>query len=188
MKTQTGAVLLLAVASLLAGCDDDKKTSRNQQPAAQGSAQQGKIYRDLDACIADAPDMDHVKECREGYHQAMEKMAEAPRFEQQARCEDVYGPGNCVPRGSVVEGGGSGFVPFMMGYMIGGAFGGGYGRTIYAPVFIDRTGSTYAGGSVISRPSWTGGAPAAAPAARASSSVSRGGFGSTAAARPTVGS
>lgn len=180
-------ILILVAAACLSGCDEDKK--KVQAPVQTGAAQQGKIYKDLDACLADAKDMDQVKECREGYRQAMDKMAEAPQFAQQAKCEDVYGPGNCVPRGSVVHDGGGSFVPFMMGYMIGGAFGGGGfgGRTVYAPVFIDRSGSTYAGGTVINRPAWTGGAPTAAPSAMASSSVSRGGFGSTASAKATVG-
>jgi uncharacterized protein YgiB involved in biofilm formation len=170
-------VFLLAGAaclSLLAGCDDHKSSGQVGMP------QQGKLYKDLDSCLAQTNDMDGVKTCREGYQQALDKMAEAPQYAEQARCEDVYGPGNCVPRGSVVSGGGGGFVPFMMGYMLGG-FG---GRTVYQPVFIDRHGATFAGSSVISRPSWSGSPP---PAALHSSSVARGGFGGTAIASASAG-
>lgn len=181
MTSVSKVVLLLASVTLLAGCDDKKSAQNNAQNHAQPAAQ-SKIYKDLDACLADAKDMDQVKSCREGYQQALDQMAQAPRFEQQAKCEDVYGPGNCVPRGSYVHDGGGGFMPFMMGYMLGGGFG---GRTVYQPVFIDRGGAAYAGGSVVSNPSWSGGSPPRA--ATVPSSVARGGFGSTAAAKVTVG-
>ena len=185
-------VLLLASVTMLASCDDDKKKAQQNaaQNAAVASAEQGKIYKDLDSCIADAQDMEHVHACHEAYQQATAKMAEAPRFEQQARCEDVYGPGNCVPRGTYVHDGGGGFVPFMMGYWLGGGFGG--RTTVYQPVFVDRSGATYAGATVVNHPSWSGGAPPPPPAARAASApnpapsatapspVKRGGFGSKA--------
>jgi uncharacterized protein YgiB involved in biofilm formation len=185
MTSVSRVVLLLASAALLSACDDDKKTAQNRQGPPPAAATSGKIYKDLDACLADAGDMDQVKACREGYQQALEKMAEAPRFEERARCEDVYGPGNCVPRGSVVHEGGGGFVPFMMGYMLGGGFG---GRTVYQPVFIDRGGSYYAGNAPVSNPRWSGSVPPSAPhAATVPSSVARGGFGSTAATSATAG-
>jgi len=185
MTSASRIVLLtagVACATLLAACDDEKKPARPQQTI---SGTQGKIYKDLDSCLAEAADMDAVKTCREAYQQALDKMAEAPQYERQASCEDVYGPGNCVPRGSVVHDGGSSFVPFMWGFMLGNMGG---GRTYYQPVFVDRGGATYAGASVVSAPSWTGGRPSA-PAAAMSSSVARGGFGSTASARAvsTVG-
>jgi uncharacterized protein YgiB involved in biofilm formation len=176
---KSGLMVLLTLMSgalLLAGCDDNKKTG-GQPPA---SAQQGKLYKDLDACLADATGMQQVTACREGYHQALQQMAQAPQYDQRANCEDVYGPGNCVPRGSVVQGGGGGFVPFMMGYMMGNMGG----HTVYQPVFIDRGGSAFANGSRISNPSWSGGTPAAASP---SSAVTRGGFGSTATASPHLG-
>jgi uncharacterized protein YgiB involved in biofilm formation len=185
MTNKSPIVLVLAGVALLASCDDKKPAQNNKAPTAQSQASQGKIYKDLDACLADAGDMDQVKACRDGYQQAMDKMAEAPRFEERARCEDVYGPGNCVPRGSVVHEGGSGFVPFMMGYMLGGGFG---GRTVYQPVFIDRHGSYFAGAAPISQPRWSGSVPPSAPrAATVPSSVARGGFGSSAMASSTAG-
>jgi uncharacterized protein YgiB involved in biofilm formation len=170
----------VSAAALLSGCDDKQPPRRSQVGTPQGQQEQV-VYRNLDACLAQATDMTMVQACRDGYAQAMEKMAEAPRYETQATCEDVYGPGNCVPRGSVVQGGGGWFIPYMMGYMIGGGFG---RSTAYYPVFVDRGGTTYAGGygsapsTVVSNPSWNGGAPAAARPS--SSSVVRGGFGSTA--------
>jgi len=173
-------VLALAGIVLLAGCDDDKKAARNNQAP---TGQQAKIYKDLDSCLAEAKDMDQVQSCRAGYQQALAQMAEAPRFDDRARCEDVYGPGNCVPRGAYVNNGGGGFIPFMMGYMMGGGFG---GRTVYQPVFIDRAGAAYAGGSVVSNPRWSGGDPGPR-VATAPSSIARGGFGKSAMAKVTVG-
>ena len=173
--------LAVSAVALLSACDDH--TPRSSQAGIPQGQQQQTVYRNLDACLAQATDMTMVQACRDGYAQAMEKMAEAPKYETQATCEDVYGPGACVPRGSVVHDGGGGgwFIPYMMGYMIGGGFG---RSTSYYPVFVDRGGTTYAGGygrgSIVSAPSWNGGAPAAAAARSSSSSVSRGGFGSTA--------
>ena len=178
------AILVAAVsaAALLSGCDDKQPQRRSQVGTPQGQQEQV-VYRNLDACLAQAKDMDGVQACRDGYAQAMEKMAEAPKYETQSTCEDVYGPGNCVPRGSVVHEGGGWFIPYMMGYMIGGGFG---RSTAYYPVYVDRGGTTYAGGygtgagasTVVTNPGWHGGAPAAARPS--SSSVVRGGFGSTA--------
>src|SRR5579859_4568927 len=169
----------ISIAALLSACDDHpQRTSQAGVPQGQ---QQQTVYRNLDACLAQANDMTMVQACRDGYAQAMEKMAEAPKYETQATCEDVYGPGNCVPRGSVVHEGGGSFIPFMMGYMIGGGFG---RSTAYYPVYVDRGGTTFAGGyggganTVVSTPSWQGGAPTAVRSS--SSSVVRGGFGSTA--------
>lgn len=181
-RTGRMAVLAAAVsaAALLSACDDKQPQRRSQVGTPQGQQQQV-VYRNLDSCLAQATDMTMVQACRDGYAQAMEKMAEAPKYETQATCEDVYGPGNCVPRGTVVHDGGGWFVPYMMGYMIGGGFG---RSTAYYPVYVDRGGTTFAGGygggsgSVVSTPSWRGDPPAAVRPS--SSSVVRGGFGSTA--------
>jgi len=183
--TRTGLMAAAAAVSavaLLSACDDHPRVAQAGVPQGQ---QQQTVYRNLDACLAQAKDMDGVQACRDGYAQAMEKMAEAPKFQTQATCEDVYGQGACVPRGSVVheDGGGGWFIPYMMGYMIGGGFG---RSTAYYPVFVDRGGTTFAGGyggnstTIVNAPSWHGGAPAAAAARTSSSSVVRGGFGSTA--------
>jgi len=177
MSKLTPLVLVVAGAALLSACDEKKQAQQQPQPANQA-----KMYKDLDSCLAEAKDMDQVQSCRTGYQQALANMENAPKFEQRASCEDVYGPGNCVPRGTYVHDGGGWFVPYMMGYMLGGGFG---NRTIYQPVFIDRSGSYFAGNSVINNPSWSG--PSSSKAATAPSTISRGGFGSSAIASSTVG-
>ena len=171
-----GAVALSAIA-LLSACDDHAPRRTSQVGTPQGQQQQV-IYANLDACLADAKDMDTVQACRDGYAAAMAKMADAPKYETVASCEEAYGYGNCVPRGTVVHDGGGWFVPYMMGYMIGGGFGRSYN---YYPVFIDRGGyySSSAGAPTVSSPSWHGNAPPSA-AIKPSSSVTRGGFGRTA--------
>ena len=120
------AAAAVSAVALLSACDDHPR--RVSQAGVPQGQQQQTVYRNLDACLAQATDMTMVQACRDGYAQAMEKMAEAPKYETQATCEDVYGPGACVPRGSVVHDGGGGgwFVPYMMGYMIGGGFGRSY--------------------------------------------------------------
>ena len=178
MSKITPVVLLLASTALLSACDDNKK----QAQQGTNPAGQAKIYKDLDSCLAEAKDMDQVQSCRDGYQQALKNMETAPRYEQQASCEAVYGPGNCVPRGTYVHDGGGWFVPYMMGYMMGGGFG---SRSYYQPVFIDRSGSTYAGSTIVSNPSWSGGS--SSRAATAPSSIARGGFGGTAMASSSVG-
>ena len=182
-RLMAGAVALSAIA-LLSACDDHAPPRRTSQVGTPQGQQQQTIYRNLDACLADAKDMDAVQACRDGYTQAMAKMAEAPKYETVASCEEIYGYGNCVPRGTVVHDGGGWFVPMMMGYMIGGGFGRSYS---YYPVYVDRGGTTFAGGyrspsgsPTVNSPSWQGGAPAAVRPS--SSSVVRGGFGSSATA------
>jgi uncharacterized protein YgiB involved in biofilm formation len=180
------AAVAVSAAALLSACDDHAPRRTSQVGNPQGQQQQV-IYANLDACLADAKDMDTVKACRDGYAAAMAKMAEAPKYETVASCEAEYGPGNCVPRGSVVHDGGGGgwFIPYMMGYMIGGGFG---HSTAYYPVYVDRSGGYhgFAGAGASATPSWQGGAPAAI---KPSSSVVRGGFGSTAvaSAHPSAG-
>jgi len=178
--------LAVSATALLSACDDH--SHRSSQVGTPQGQQQQVIYRNLDACLAQVTDMTMVQACRDGYAQAMAKMAEAPRYESQASCEDVYGPGNCVPRGTVVHDGGGWFIPYMMGYMIGGGFG---HSPVYYPVYVDRGGTTFSSGfgsgrTVVTNPSWNGGAPSAI---RPSSSIVRGGFGSTAiaSAHPTAG-
>ncbi len=182
------AAVAVSAAALLSACDDHAPRRTSQVGNPQGQQQQT-IYANLDACLADAKDMDTVKACRDGYAAAMAKMAEAPKYETVASCEEIYGYGNCVPRGTVVHDGGGGgwFIPYMMGYMIGGGFGHSYS---YYPVYIDRGGyyRSSAGAPIVSSPSWHGNAPSSA-AIKPSSSITRGGFGSTAvaSAHPSAG-
>ena len=50
------------------------------------------------------------------------RLAEAPRFGRKQQCEQEFGAGNCESRQEA--GGGSFFMPMMMGYMMGNMMGG----------------------------------------------------------------
>lgn len=148
----TGAAL-----AALGGCDDDKKAD--------------KVYASLEACQADLP----ADECTKGYNQSLAAHeASAPHYADPGSCEATYGEGQCVPRGS---GGNSFFMPMMLGYMMGASDGGYH----YAPVYVDRYGTTYSRGTtihntyVISGGTYSGTTSASIAAGR--SSVTRGGFG-----------
>jgi uncharacterized protein YgiB involved in biofilm formation len=129
-----------------------------------------------------------------------QQTAAAPKFDQLGACETNFGEGSC--RQATAPGGGSFFVPAMIGYMLGRQLGGVAGRPIAQPLFPGRpqeAGGASAGGaargvSPATRSYTTGagipvvtnprGGPSSiartttsAPSSR--STVSRGGFGST---------
>ena len=165
----------------------------------QQSAQAIETYRSEAACEAALHDQ---ARCHEAFSGALHQQdLTAPHYGNQATCEDVYGPGNCVPRGSYAPpgyypggyaGGGDGwFIPAMVGFMIGHALG---SSPVYQPVYIDRRGYAYTGTTVLGGYHDGGGngyvyrssgAGATAPIwhsgnyATRSVSPSRGGFGSS---------
>lgn len=110
----------------LAGCGD---------PGAQatwdpnrGEQVQAYDYKTLQECLK-ANDLSD-DQCRTSYAAAQKDNEEnAPRYDERATCEDVYGVGNCVPRGSN-NGGGSFFTPLLAGFVVGQMLdGGGYRGT-----------------------------------------------------------
>lgn len=129
--------LLLAGAALvlLTGCGDDK--------TPEAAVEEKRIYGSLDACLDDAASMDDVKFCRESYAKAQEKMASAPSYDGQSKCEDVFGAGNCVPRAAAGGGGVSSWIPAVVGFMVGRELAGGTPRTYSEPVYRDRSGQMY---------------------------------------------
>lgn len=110
--------------------------------------------------------------CEQEFGQAQAAHEEtAPKFEQQASCEEVYGQGKCVPAQSA-SGGGSFFMPAMMGFMLGRMMGG-----AAMPVYYDRRGYAYTRGAPAStRIGGLSRAPAGAPDI---GGTRRGGFGAT---------
>jgi len=147
--------------------------------------QEASVYTDVASCSKDHP----ADECQKAFDAAQADKDKAPKFSTQSTCEDVYGKGQCVPRGS---GGATsdGFSPFMTGFMMGHLLsGGGYS---YQPVYIDRSRHVYSGGGYVGSfsggrvtgytgPSTYSASTPSAPRAGVAPSVSaRGGFGSTA--------
>jgi uncharacterized protein YgiB involved in biofilm formation len=132
MKTRT--LLLAGVAVLtLAACGDD-------EPAPTSET---RIYGSLPACLDDATNMEDVQVCRDGYTKSLERIASAPKFDQQAKCEETYGPGNCARVQQTTEGGGSVWLPAMVGFMIGRQFGSSGNLYSFDPIYRDRQGYAY---------------------------------------------
>ncbi|MBY5991925.1 DUF1190 domain-containing protein [Ferrimonas balearica] len=112
----------VSVSLVLSGCS----------PAPREEAQ---IYRNAEECMQVYPDQPEL--CQQVFGSAqVDHLATAPRFTDQQQCELEFGEGNCeqAPEGSQGNaGGGSWFMPMMMGYMMGNLMG---GRSVrQAPVY-----------------------------------------------------
>ncbi len=176
MRKSHYVTLLLASAAMTAvsGCDEHGMTKDNV-----------KLYSDPAAC---SQDLD-ADACEKGFAAAKEEHAkEAPKYPTQADCE-AAGFQRCeVTAVRNVDGGYSNFfMPMMMGYMMsralnGGGYGGygygGFGSGFGRPVYTDRNGYLYTGGTTVGQvpPGTTSLGSAGVPLR----SVSRGGFGSSA--------
>jgi uncharacterized protein YgiB involved in biofilm formation len=175
-----GSVPLL----LAAGCDD---RLRGQEPAL--------LYQDLQQCIADGKVSADV--CQNGYEQALAAERNAPHYNSLADCEAEYGWGNC----HAPTGGGNWFVPAAAGFLIAraldahrydqpyyGGYGGGWsayhgwmGQPLYQARGDRGSWRTLSG----ERYGWGARGPAAYNST--AETLSRGGFGRTAAARGSWG-
>ncbi|CAN5207468.1 DUF1190 domain-containing protein [soil metagenome] len=120
MKRSAALALTTAMASAglaLTACDDGPDKAPKQPVEAIA-------YANIDECKTknQVPDA----ECDTAFATALaDNDAHAPRYEAQSSCEDVYGPGNCVPRGYNNGGGGGWFAPMLTGFVIGRMLDGG---------------------------------------------------------------
>lgn len=99
----------------------------NAPPAVQtdlGERVAAYTYSNLQAC-KDANELPD-QACEEGAQAAIRDQEKAPRFAEQASCEEVYGQGQCVPRN---QGGGGFFTPLLTGFVIGQLMNGGFRGT-----------------------------------------------------------
>jgi uncharacterized protein YgiB involved in biofilm formation len=136
MKRSSRLCLTTAMASAglaLNACDqaanwDSSPAAREPVPAF--------AYQSVDQCkVADeVPDA----ECDKGAATALADETNAPRYQERASCEEVYGPGNCVPRSA---GGSNFFGPLLTGFVIGRMLDGG-GSPFYrgSGLYRDRYG------------------------------------------------
>ncbi|KLD74887.1 DUF1190 domain-containing protein [Xanthomonas hyacinthi] len=180
MKRSTNLKLSLMAATLsvpLIGCDSGPPT--------------GEVLASPDQCSVQKEVS--VEECKAAYQKAqLEHRKVAPRFQDQSQCNQQFG--NCTPFND--ERGQVSWIPPMAGFLIGyalGNAGGGYGgRTLMgaAPLYRDyRDGGYYkSNGDLAGRDTGTvkGNAGLPPPPSRAIT-VSRSGFGSSAAARSSFG-
>lgn len=108
------AALLGAAAFALAACEEDKVETV--------------VVSDPAACAALGEFS--AQECEQGFAEAKaQNDATAPRYDAMAVCEEEHGAGNCQPE--VTSGGGSVFMPILMGYMMGRMMGGFGAKPLY---------------------------------------------------------
>ena len=159
-----------------------------------------RVYETVEQCLANVEE--HPDDCRRNFEVASINHAEtAPRYMSQADCEDEFGAGKCEERSAAPSNaepgqGGSFFMPFMMGYMMGNALGRNYSghvtpQPLYRPLVNGTPGSFRTPGNVDvgSAVGRTSVRPSAvnAPVANAGQVVSRGGFGARGAAMSSGG-
>ena len=162
-KSRSIKLVLLGSASFaLVACGDD------------GPPQDAQFFADTQQCAAQYD----RSICETAKTTAEQKFTEeAPRFTRQEECEAEFGAGNCETRQTA--GGGSFFMPMMMGYMLGNAFN----RPVYRG---PNNGAMMQTGGRFFNVGTFAGAGRTAPFQRAQfTPVQRGGLGSTATAHRT---
>ncbi len=138
------------------------------------------VFEGLQQCL-DNPDMD-PDQCRDSFAAARSQHAAvAPKYSSREDCQADFGAERCEEAPYRTSGGGSVFMPLMMGYMMGSMIGG-RGAVASQPLYRSagdsksfrtadnrnvgsKTGRTQVAGSAARRPSVK------------SSTISRGGFG-----------
>ena len=164
------SVSLMVSASLIAltACDEPKVDAS--------------VFKNIEQCKKDP--MMRSGECETSFKEARNQHASvAPKYTSQADCQADFGEGKCEPAPYRTSGGGSVFMPMMMGYMMGSMLGGrrsmmsqplyrsaknpGAFRTADNRNVGSKTGRTSVARSATSRPSFK------------SNTISRGGFGSS---------
>jgi uncharacterized protein YgiB involved in biofilm formation len=162
-------------------------------------------FPDLASCVAEAKSGNLFfteQDCQTQFAAAEQTHLEtAPRYDSKQLCEQEHGAGNCEgdPTAQNQSGGGSIFMPMLMGYMIGSMLGGGRGvmsqpmvRTAQGgfatpdgkQTFASNRGTGRVAGSTFTKaPSTIGKAPMSA-----SQVNQRGGFGGSSTARSGSGS
>ena len=120
-RTRTLALTgLMAMGGVsLTACGDQP----NVTIADQGKPVDAYTYQSLQEC----KDKNEVPDsaCETGDKKAKEDEAAEAKYADNKTCEDVYGPGQCVPRSSA--GGGSFWGPLVTGFVVGQMMNGGWG-------------------------------------------------------------
>ena len=126
-KLALTSLMALGGVSLTACGDNGADNVRIDNP---GPAVDAYTYASLQECKDknDIPDA----ACDTAEKNAKDDQTKAAKYDQQASCEDVYGPGQCVPRGANNGGGGSFWGPLITGFVVGRMLDGGFqGRGMY---------------------------------------------------------
>jgi len=119
--------LMAAGGVSLTACDNPADNVRIQD---QGKAVDGYTYASVQECKdkhevpADA--------CEKAEKSAQDDQQKAAKYNDRDTCEDVYGPGQCVPRSAYNNGSGSFWGPLVTGFIVGRMLDGGWhGRGLY---------------------------------------------------------
>lgn len=110
---------------------------------------QDPLYSDVEACAAE----NARNECEQAFASAKQWHQErTDRFSKKEQCEDLFGQGNCetVNQAATSSGGSSSFfMPALMGFMLAKSMQGVGGYPSGYPLYFDRQGYAYAGGTQI---------------------------------------
>ncbi|MEO8114878.1 MAG: DUF1190 domain-containing protein [Phenylobacterium sp.] len=129
---------LMATASVsLTACGDGGGQHGATVTIDQGPPVDAYTYTSVQACRDAGQVPDEACE-RAETAAASDQDRNGPRFDEQRTCEDVYGQGQCVPRG---QGGGGVWGPLLAGFVVGRMMDGGWrGTGLYRQ---DRDGGYY---------------------------------------------
>lgn len=178
-----------AAAFGLAGCKSDETDARAfpDEASCVAAAQQGSLFF-------------NEQDCKIAFAEAAENHLEtAPRYDSLAVCEEQHGQGNCGGDPTAQQGGGGGsiFMPLMMGYLMGSMLSGGNRGVISQPLSRTANGgfATPAGDTRLATNNGAGKMSASAftkapatvgkPPMTRAQVAQRGGFGQTASSRAT---
>ena len=115
---------LMAVGGMsLTACGDS--AADNVRIENPGPAVDAYTYASLQEC----KDKNEIPDaaCDAAEKNAKDDEKQAAKYDQQSTCEDVYGPGQCVPRGYANNGNGSFWGPLITGFVVGRMLDGGWG-------------------------------------------------------------
>ncbi|WP_293907512.1 DUF1190 domain-containing protein [Phenylobacterium sp.] len=185
-KLALTSLMALGGVSLTACGGDNADNVRIQNP---GPAVDAYTYASVQEC----KDKNQIPDdaCDTAQKNALADQQKTATYKEQASCEDVYGPGQCVPRNANNGGGGGGsfWGPLITGFVVGRMLDGGWGgRGMYRDwrdggyytssggrIFTDySTGRTRLGSRGFDAPDVMHGPPKTISRA---SVISRGGFG-----------
>lgn len=144
MKRSRKLVLTSAMAAggvSLAACGDNP--AENVRIENPGRTVDAWTYQTLQDC----KDANQVPDeaCQTAEQAALTDQEKGPRYDERATCEEVYGPGQCVPRSA---NGGSFWGPLVAGFVVGRMLDGGWGGRGYYRDWRDGGFYTPNGGRV----------------------------------------
>ena len=169
---------LMTVSAALIGCErpNPEPLPSPDPTQAAGEASQT-AFASVEECSAQMSRTD----CEAAFQQARsEHDGTAPRFANQAECEQEWGTGNCENRPDQARQGGSIFMPVLAGFLIARAFNGG---GMFGAPLSRRGGQYYSRGGPVA----VGGGFGRSTVRSAPGPVQRGGFGQTSSYRGATG-